>query len=492
MSSKIEDDDLVELHIESTNPSDPNKEIPIDTNEKLSLLIESVARNACLPCIHSGESEPLEHKNIEPYEKTVEKSLNILNVILDKFQRKQIKAIKQLNPIERSAILNLLLLCGEHQMLRTACRNNSNVWMMQVDKLMDQYKIWISDETNKLSTEILTKLSNMTQKPWPELITLYAEMCLRKLSKQGADSKQFAQHPATTHCYIWILINIDTSQLMSHIQELDVMEFLCSIFDHHSNVFKLMALQCFLCLMDKMSDKDINIVFSSEKLLKIMKNTLYHTDLSLIMPTIHCIIRYMEARRALRPNNTDAMLVDYEWSLIDDLRDIIIPFIETASKPEVEKIYMDAFSVMINFTRVCSIRWHYPIMQMIEKSIARPEMFSSVLNLFETYMLNTWPFISRFSEQYCTYLFKMLMELQSEEHEEAIRKCFYLIKKQGDNDERLTYFLTQIRDQVKNRRIRNLIDYDFGDGLYYQYKNFSFQDEDEDEKVAEETVGSKE
>uniref|UniRef100_A0A8D9EEL6 Uncharacterized protein n=1 Tax=Cacopsylla melanoneura TaxID=428564 RepID=A0A8D9EEL6_9HEMI len=476
---KEKDNDLVELHIESTNPSDSNREIPIDTSEKLSLLIESVARNACLPRIHNVEREPLDAKNIEPFAKTVEKSLTILDVILDRFTRKQIKAIKHLDPLEKCAVMNLLLLCGEHQHIFVEWKCDQpyeDKWVKEVNQLVNKSSPWITEETYRLSLEILMKLETMTRRTVRELITLYGELCLKKLSKQGATATLWSQHVATTHCYLWILVNIDATHLFSHIKELKSMDLICALLTHHSSEYKLEALRACLCLMSKLSDEDISLLFESEKLIRKLKSTLYHSDTSLILPATHCIIKYMTARRNLRPNRNDAMLVEYEWGLIDELREILIPFIETTE----QTAYIDAFSVMIGFTRICTLRWHYPIMQIIEKAIPRVNIYSSILHLFETYLLNTWPYIRNFSEQYCTFLFKILMESETEEQQEGVYKCFYLIKHQCDKqDDRLQTFLSNVRAQVKNKKIAKLIDHEF-DEKQYEAKYFSF-DQQEDE-----------
>lgn len=477
MSSKREDDDIVELHIESTNPSD-NREIPIDTNEKLSLLIESVARNACLPRI--SDSEPLEPKVIEPYVQTVEKSLTILNVILDKFQRKQIKAIKQLDPIERCAVLNLLLLCGEHQHINLVWSSDER-WVTQLNQSVKTSSLWITDETNRLSTELLRKLERMTRKTTPELITLYADMCVRKLNKQGADLKHWSQHLATIHCYLWLLANIDPSELVGYIQELKCAPFLSKVLGHHSREYKLKALQCYLSLLSRMSEKDICQVFDSDKLVLMFKHSLHTVDLDFILPSIHCSVKLMEAKRNLRFNSKDAMLVEYEWNHIDDLRHIIISFIETSSDPKVQSSYMDAFSVLIAFTRVCALRWQYPIMQIIERSIPHKTVHTSVLRLFEVYLLNTWPFIKNFSETYCSYVFKILMETSGDEEVKGVYKCFYLIKTQcGLENERLNVFLSEIRSQVKNKRIIQLIDHQFSENEY-EVNCFTLDQVEEDE-----------
>lgn len=475
-SDKREDDDVVELHIESTNPSD-NREIPIDTNEKLSLLIESVARNACLPRI--SDSEPLEPKVIEPYVETVEKSLTILNVILDKFQRKQIKAIKELDPIDRVAVLNLLLFCGEHQHIKLEWDSEEH-WVTLLNESVKVSSLWITDETNKLSNELLNKLGRMTRKTTPELITLYADMCVSKLKKQGAEQKHWAQHPGIIHCYMWMLSHIDQSELVAYIEELKCVPFICKVLTHHSTEYKMKALQCYLSLLSRMNDKDICRVFDADKLVSVMKQFLYASDLQLILPSIHCIVKLMEAKRNLRAHRKDALLVEYEWDLIDDLRDILISFIETSS-PQVQITYMDAFSILIAFSRVCTLRWQYPIMQIIKRSISQREIHTSVLNMFEVYLLNTWPFIKSSCETYCSYLFKILLETSGEEALSRVYKCFYLIKTQcGSENERLNFFLSKVRSQVKNKRIQKLIDHQFRENEY-EVECFTLEQDEEDE-----------
>lgn len=470
--------------IEQNKSSDSCGEIPIDTNEKLSLLIESVARNASLPRTYNVENGPLDAKHIASYSKNVEKSLTILDVILVKFSRKRIKAIKELDPIEKCAIHNLLYLCGEHQYVKLKWNNGGTsldlpTWVTEMNNYVMKSALWITEETHRLSSRILIKLETMAQKTVKELIALYGEVCLKKLTKQGASPAKWTQHVGTTHCYLWILINVDASYLFPLLKELKSMDLLLSLLEHHSSEYKIVALQIMLCLMFKLNDKHVSLLFDSEKLLKQLKNTLYHSDQVLILPATTCIIKYLNARRNLRPHKNDAMLVDYEWSIIDELRDILIPFVETSQDAQVQATYIDAFSVMISFTRVCTVRWHYPIMQIIEKSIAKPSVYESVLNMFQTYLLNTWPYIRDFSEQYCSYLFKILMEVETNEQQEEVYRCFYVIKQQSDA--KLETFLREVRAQVKNKKITKLIDNKFDGNKYddIDYANyFPFDEED--------------